>query len=120
MLPTEHILVGSVPLVVEVASTPQEQEDGLSGRAGLADGTGMLFVFPQPADIGFWMKDMRFSLDIIFADAAGTIVTIHPNLSPATYPETFSSASPAKYVLEVPAGWAAAQGVAVGQKIVVQ
>jgi uncharacterized membrane protein (UPF0127 family) len=120
MLPTKHIIVGSVPLDVEIASTPQEQEDGLSGRAGLAPGTGMLFVFPQPALVGFWMKDMLFSLDIVYADASGTIVTIHPDLSPQTYPETYPPTTPAQYVLEVPAGWAAANGVAVGQKIVLQ
>jgi uncharacterized membrane protein (UPF0127 family) len=120
MLPTKQITIGNVPLTVEVASTPKEQETGLSGRAGLAEGAGMLFVFPQPSMGAFWMKDMLFSLDIIFADAGGNIVTITPNLSPATYPNVYPPTSPATYALEVPAGFAAAHGIAVGQKIVVQ
>jgi hypothetical protein len=120
MLPTERITVGNVPLSVEVAATSAQQESGLSGRAGLATGTGMLFVFPQPAEVGFWMKDMRFSLDIIFADKDGVIVTIHPNLSPETYPALFGPTAPAQYVLEVPAGFAQAHAIAIGQKIVLQ
>lgn len=120
MLPTTTITIGNTTVTAELATTPTQQEDGLSNRTALADGTGMLFVFPQPADLGFWMKDMRFPLDIIFIDADKTIITIAPNLSPDTYPQAFHPSSLAKYVLEVPAGFAAAHAVAIGQKIVLQ
>ena len=66
------------------------------------------------------MKDMLFSLDIIWADASGTITTINQNLSPDTYPNVYRPATASKYVLEVPAGYTTKKGIAVGQKIVVQ
>ncbi len=120
MLPTKTITIGNNSLTVEIASTPQEQQDGLSGRSSLAEGTGMLFVFDPPMSEGFWMKDMLFSLDIIWADASGTIVTVDQDLAPSTYPNVFRPSVLARYVLEVPAGYTAAKGIAVGQKIVVQ
>lgn len=111
------ITVGGIKIQVEVASTEAERQAGLSGRAGLAAGQGMLFEFSQPGDYGFWMKDMNFPIDILWADQSGTVVTIWPNLSPATYPQSFHPASPAQYVLELPANFAAQNGIAVGSKI---
>ncbi len=94
--------------------------DGLSNRAGLADNVGMLFVFNPPTMDGFWMKDMRFPLDIIWAGSDGTITTLYKNISPDTYPTSFYPSVPATYVLEVPAGFADEHQVAIGSKIVVQ
>jgi uncharacterized protein len=117
-LPMETITVGGVSIQVEVASDDAEREAGLSGRAGLPPGQGMLFVFPEPASDGFWMKEMNFPLDIIYAKADGTIVTIWPDLSPSTYPQAFYPVSPVQYVLEVPANFAAQNSIVVGSKIV--
>ena len=120
MLPTTQVALGDTTVTAELATTPQEEAQGLSGRSGLGEGRAMLFIFDPPQAPGFWMKDMRFALDIIFAQGDGTIVTIYADLSPTTYPQTFHPASPVKYVLEVPAGFAAAHNVAIGGKIVVQ
>jgi uncharacterized membrane protein (UPF0127 family) len=57
---------------------------------------------------------------MVFADETGSIVTIAANTTPDTYPQTFHPTKPAKYVLELPAGFSSAHGIAVGQKIVVQ
>ena len=51
---------------VEVAKTPKDQQLGLSGRDGISDDQGMLFAFDTPDYYNFWMKDMKFPLDIIF------------------------------------------------------
>ena len=119
-----QVHIGSTAVAVEVADTPAAREQGLSGRASLPEGRGMLFVFDTPGNHGFWMKDMNFSLDIIFADASGTIVTVYQNLSPDSYrktpPDIFYPTAPAKYVLEIPAGFAAAHGIGVGQQLVIQ
>jgi uncharacterized protein len=118
VLPMKNITVGGVPIQAEVASNDAQREAGLSGRKSLPSGQGMLFVFPQPANEGFWMKEMNFPLDILYADASGTIVTIWPNLSPSTYPQAFYPTSPAQYVLELPANFAAQHNIVVGSKIV--
>jgi len=119
-LPMEIISIGPTTLQVEIASTDAEREQGLSDRTSLVPGHGMLFVFDPPKDVSFWMKDMQFSLDMVFADADGVITKIDTNVTPASYPELFPSGSPIMYVLEIPAGYAAAHGIAIGQKIVVQ
>jgi len=110
-LPIEHLTIATSTLTVEVASTAVEREQGLSGRTSLAQGTGMLFIFDTPGSYGFWMKDMQFSLDIIFMDTSKQVIQVDSNLSPQTYPEAFYPTRPALYVLEVPAGFAAAHSI---------
>lgn len=103
---------------VELAQTPEEQSRGLSGRASLAANRGMLFVFDEPTVPQFWMKEMNFSLDIIWIDEAKTVIGYEENVSPDSFPKTFSSDSvPLKYVLEVPAGTVAKNQVQIGDLI---
>ncbi len=106
-----HIQIGDATVVVDIADTEGLREQGLSGRASLAEGQGMLFVFPEDNTQGFWMKDMRFSIDIIWLSADGKVVTIKPDASPDSYPEVFYPTAPVRYALEVPAGFAARHGV---------
>ena len=124
-LPMKTITVGGKNILVEVASKDAQRQQGLSDRTSLAPGHGMLFIFDPARPVGFWMKDMHFSIDMIFADEQGVIVKITAHASPESYsgqqpPQTFPSDVPVRYVLEVPAGYAEAQGIAIGQKIVVQ
>jgi len=114
------VQVGGETVMTEVADTPALQTRGLSGRASLAEGEGILFVFEEEGEHSIWMKDMHFAIDIIWAAGDGTIVTIKEGATPESYPEVFHSAAPARYVLEVNAGFVKHAGVAVGGKIVVQ
>ena len=112
------VTIGDATVQVEVESTEAAREQGLSGRTSLAEGSGMLFVFPQPGKYGFWMKDMHFALDMIFADASGRIVTIVQDATPESYlqnpPQVFYPTAPTLYVLEVPAGFAASHNIREG------
>ena len=119
-LPTTTLSIGSTSLEVELATSPAQQEEGLSGRLSLAPGHGMFFVFDHADKWGIWMKDMRFPIDILWANENGIIVTIEHDVSPATYPHSFYPSAEASYVLEVPAGYTQAQGIAIGQQIVVK
>jgi len=101
-------------LLLEVADTPELRTQGLSGREKLSQGSGMLFIFDNMNLYGFWMKDMKFSLDIMWLDADKKIVYIEKNLSSDTYPTIFTPASPAQYVLEVPAGFVDNSNVSLG------
>ena len=102
---------------VYVADTEEERQKGLGGFAGLESGQGMLFVFPADGEYGFWMKDMRFAIDIIWIAADKTVVDMAENVSPDTYPNVFSPSEPARFVLELPAGAAKAYGLSIGDKI---
>lgn len=112
------IHIGETTIYVEAATTKLARERGLSGRDGLAPNTGMLFVFDTDGMWGIWMKDMKFGIDMLWLAEDGTVVTVKPSVSPDSYPESFYPTSPARYVLELPAGFAAAHDIGVGSKFV--
>lgn len=106
----------------EVADTPASRTLGLSGRKGLAKDEGLLFVFEHPGKYGFWMKDMLFSIDIIWINEEGIVVHVERNATPESYfnndpPQTFVNTPDAKYVLELAAGQADAFGLYLGTKV---
>ena len=104
-------------ITAEVADTKSSRELGLSGRQKMRDNEGQLFVFDVPGRYGFWMKDMLFSLDIIWINQNGIIVEMERNITPESYPKTFMNKSSASYVLELNAGIAEKQGLYIGSKI---
>jgi uncharacterized membrane protein (UPF0127 family) len=114
--PTRTIQLEGQTISVFVADTPTLEERGLGGRESLSSGQGMLFIFPTDGEYAFWMKDMRFSIDIVWLSADGSVVYMAQNVSPATYPQTFTPYKPARYVLELPAGWAKEYTVSLGDK----
>lgn len=116
------LTVGTHKLWVEIMDTDAKREQGLSGREKLADNQGMYFIFSgtNQQRPGFWMKDMKFNLDIIWIQN-NSVVGITKNLEA---PATASSTLPVYYpladidaALEVNAGWAEKYNVAVGDKI---
>jgi len=112
--PTVHF--GTTTITVEIADTESERHHGLSGRLSLAQGHGMLFIFPTSNEYAFWMPDMYFAIDMIWLNDAKRVVYIKENATPDSYPETFAPNMPARFVLEVPAGYAKAHGIVVGSQ----
>ena len=114
---THPLTIGDAHLSVALALTGAQQEQGLSGTTALASDQGMLFVFTTDSIVPFWMKDMNYPLDIIWISADKQVADISPNLSPATYPNSFSPKLPVRYALEVPAGFTKAEGIVVGTQV---
>lgn len=110
------LLVRKACYPLERADTNQTRIKGLSGRENLPPRTGMLFVFERPAEQCIWMKDMSFSLDIIWLDEAKKITKIEQNVSPDTYPATFC-ADETKYVIELNSGDAQDLGLSPDQQL---
>lgn len=100
-----RILLGGEEVSVEIADTPAAQEQGLSGRDNLGAHHGMFFVFLKPGFYGFWMKSMRFPIDIIWFDANYRIVDVWEDADLSSYPKVYTPRAPAAYVLEVRAGF---------------
>lgn len=88
----------------EIANTPQSRSTGLSGREGLAPTNALVFVFDEPDEYCFWMKDMKFAIDILWFDEDYSMVHKQLNATPESYPQSFCPPKPAKYVVEVAAG----------------
>lgn len=101
-----HIL----DVTVEIADTPEARAQGLMHRESLPEDSGMLFVYPDAAPRGFWMKDTPLSLDMIFVDSNGEILNIVRATQPFSTERSFSAA-PARYVVEVMAGYTAERGI---------
>lgn len=103
---------------VEIVDTPERQFLGLSGREGLAEDEGMLFVFDEPAEHSFCMRQMKFPLDIAFIDADGRIVRTHTMVvePDGRWDRRYPSYAPVLYALEVNAGSFAKVGIDVGDQ----
>ena len=114
---TRSISVDGIALRVAVVDTPLTRQQGLSNIPSLKPDEGMLFIFEEDGQYSFWMKDMALSIDILWITSSGRVVFIAPAVSPDTFPQAFTSDSPARYVLEVPAGFATEHGIGVGSKV---
>lgn len=104
-----------VRIPITISDTESKRNQGLSGTASLAEGTGMLFVFDRPGSYGFWMKDMEYGLDFIWLNDNLQIVDITRSVMPNTYPKIFYPSEPVHYMLEVNAGFSTAHALEVGQ-----
>lgn len=101
---------------IELAENDDERRLGLMFRKTMADNQGMFFIFPYDAMQSFWMKNTILPLDMLFINSDNEIVTIIENTTP--YAEkSYPSTRPAKFVLEVNAGYASAHGIREGYKI---
>ncbi len=116
-LPIRQVTLGDEDFSLSVADTKESRVAGLSNVDSMQYYDGMLFVFETASTHGFWMKDMRFPLDIIWLDETGKIVHIEEQLSPDTYPRVFKPAQPARYVIELNAGVVAESNIAIGDQI---
>lgn len=107
---------GQASFTVEIADTPAERSRGLMYRESLDQGAGMLFLYPEPRAVSFWMKNTAVPLDIMFIDAQGYVQKIAYRAHP--FDETpLPGGDGIQYVLEVNAGRAAALGIAPGWEV---
>lgn len=115
--PLNQVMVSGSAFNVIFADTPETRIKGLSGVSSLRNSEGMLFVFPESGLHGFWMKDMLFSIDILWIGADKRVVHIEEGVSPDSYPSVFTPLTPALYVLEVPAGIAEEKNINIGDLV---
>jgi uncharacterized membrane protein (UPF0127 family) len=101
---------------VEIADDPAERAEGLMYRETLADNAGMLFLYPKPQPVQFWMKNTPLSLDIAFVRGDGTIARIAESTTPMSE-ELIPSGEPVVAVLEVKAGIMRQLGIVAGDRL---
>jgi uncharacterized protein len=114
------VSVNGFKLIADLALTQDQQIKGLAIREHVDESQGMLFVFQHPARQSFWMKDMKFPIDIIWLDANRSVVYIVPDLEPCPIRGECPSYLPdmdSLYVLETSAGFSERHNVRVGTHI---
>ncbi|MCC6748753.1 MAG: DUF192 domain-containing protein [Deltaproteobacteria bacterium] len=116
--PAVYLLGGAQPVKVrvELARTPEERAIGLMHRQSLPADAGMLFLFDKEEPQAFWMKNTHIPLDMLFIDQQLKVVGLIESAEPRSTASRKVDA-PARYVLEVNAGFAAAHHIGVGTKV---
>ena len=114
-LPRTQLTAGMFRIDVQLATTPQQRQIGLMSRREMPQTEGMLFIFEQPAEQCFWMKDTLIPLTAAFVADDGTIVNL-ADMKPLDE-TSHCSAKPVRYVLEMNQGWFAAKHLRAGSKL---
>jgi len=114
-LPTANMRLGYASFVVEIANSDPAREHGLMQRDSMPNNHGMIFVFADEKPRAFWMKNTRFSLDILYLDHAGKIVSIKQ--MQAYDLNSVPSEAPCKYAIELNYGVVSQLGLKVGDAI---
>jgi uncharacterized membrane protein (UPF0127 family) len=113
-LPTIRLSTGMHVLQVQVAQTPEQQQIGLMFRKTMSTNEGMLFIFDEPRQQCFWMKNTLLPLSVAFIDDSGTVANID-DMKPQTL-DSHCSTKPVRFVLEMNVGWFDKRGIKAGSK----
>ena len=106
---------GQAQFRVAVADTAEERARGLMFVERMPRGEGMLFAYPEPEAVSFWMRNTLIPLDMIFMSERGVVTAVHENAVPGD--ETpIPGGEGVQYVLEVNGGLAGALGIAPGSE----
>jgi uncharacterized protein len=114
-LPRVKIAAGMHMIDAQVAATDEQRMTGLMHRKEMPQHEGMLFVFEQPSQQCFWMKNTLLPLSVAFVADDGTIVNID-EMQPQTL-DSHCSAKPVRYVLEMNKGWFSRKGIKPGTRL---
>ena len=108
-------------IFVEIADSPDKRAQGLMFRPSMATDRGMLFLFPEPGDQAFWMKNTLISLDIFWLDESVAILHLEPNVPICTRKDDgcprYQAPHKSLQVLELNAGMAEKLDLAVGNQL---
>jgi uncharacterized protein len=114
-LPVVELKIKNHKLKVEVAADVNSRTIGLMNRFSLAPDSGMLFVFPQSEQLGFWMRNTFIPLSIAYVDSKGVILNI-ADMKPKDE-TTHPSKGPAMFAIEMKQGWFKDKGIVAGDKV---
>jgi len=113
-LPVIRLSTGMHVLQVQLAQTPEQQQIGLMFRKTMGTNEGMLFVFDEPRQQCFWMKNTLLPLSVAFIADDGSVVNLD-NMKPQTL-DSHCSTRPVRFVLEMNVGWFDKRGIKAGSK----
>jgi uncharacterized membrane protein (UPF0127 family) len=117
-----NVKIGGRVFKTELAKTAGEQAKGLGGRPCIGPNQAMLFAFSKPGQYRFWMKDMKFPIDILWIDSTKRVVAQEIDVEPSTYHSSnpFFENDPnhlAQFVLEVKANTSTGLHITLGTPV---
>ncbi len=114
-----QVQINKKKIKAEVADTFEERTKGLSGRENLAKNEGMIFVFEKPDIYPFWMKEMKFSIDIIWVNDKKIVEIVKSAPTPESTGQiaNFNPKAAADIVLEVNAGFCDKNDIKIGDAV---
>lgn len=115
-LPKATLLLGTNIVTAQIAADNATRELGLMSHTNLGDAEGMIFVFPGPRPVTFWMKDTPTPLAIAYIGASGRIMELH-EMKPFDETPVPSESQAIVYALEVAKGWFSRHGVLPGDVV---
>ena len=114
-----EVRINDARTIAEVMRSDAHRQQGLSGREKLAENEGMMFIFDREEKYAFWNNNMKFPIEVIWM-ARGEVVSVSPlPLYDGHAPAVITAPSPVDAVLEVPAGFAHAHTIMVGNTIAI-
>lgn len=119
-----EVIINNKTFTVDLAKSEKEKMTGLSGRNSIDENSGMLFIFSKKDTYSFWMKDMKFPIDIIFIDSDKVVDVIQNATIPTTKNVAllpiYKGTSPSNYILEIKAGAAQKYKIKIGDKVTIK
>ena len=106
-------------VVAELAVSPDERARGLMFRDGIHEDQAMLFLFPEEDIHSFWMKNMRFPIDILWLDKDRRVVHIESNVPPCPRDPcpSYDPGTAAAFVIELQSGCAERHGLRLSDRL---
>lgn len=98
---------------VDIADDEAERAQGLMNRSSMPAGSGMLFIYPTPRTVQFWMHDTLIPLDMLFFDESGRLVSLHTAAKPMD-DTPIPSGGAIRFVLEINGNLASRLGIGPG------
>ena len=118
-MPVVTATIGSTPFRLYSPQTDQDRQTGLAAFNNIASDEGMIFRGLDPGVQSFWMKDMKFDIDILWIDSANKIIHIVYAVPRDSYPKTYQNppSTESSYVIELNAGTCDKYGIAPGMLV---
>jgi hypothetical protein len=108
---------GTARFSVELADDDAERALGLMNRPAMPASSGMLFLYPEPQRVGFWMENTLIPLDMLFIGPDGVVQKIHENAIPRDRTTIFGGSNNILAVLEINGGMARSLGITEGSQL---
>lgn len=109
------VRIGNEKYRLIVVQDERSRAQGLSGRSSLANDQAMLFKFDSEKEQCFWMKDMKFAIDIVWLNSRGEVVAVEKNVLPESYPANYCHKG--QSVIEFTSGQVEASRLQVGDRL---